>query len=52
MSHTQSKTGIDRLAELLNPTSPQNYWDRGCSLHDADALATRTQQRLQIEPPI
>lgn len=49
MSHTLSKTDINRRAEQLNPTSQQYYRDRGYSLQDAAALATLTQQRIQIE---
>lgn len=49
MSHTPSKTDIDRRAEQLNPISPQYYRDRGYSHQNATALATITQQRCQIE---
>ncbi len=49
MSHTPSKTDIDRRAEQLNPTPPQYCRDRGYSHQNATALATITQQRCQIE---
>jgi len=49
MSHTLSKTDIDRRADQLNPTSSHYHRDRGYSLQDATALAALTQQRLQIE---
>lgn len=49
MSHTPSKTDINRRAEQLNSTSSQYYRDRGYSHQNATALATITQQRCQIE---
>ena len=49
MSHTPSRTDIDRRAKQLNSTSPQYYRDRGYSPQDATALATLTQQQLQLE---
>lgn len=52
MSHTPSKTDINRRPEQLNPTSSQYYRDRRSSLQDATALVILTQQRFQIEAPI
>ncbi len=49
MSHSLPKADIDHRSENLNSTSPQYYRDRGYSPQDATALATLTQQRLQIE---
>ncbi|MBS1208774.1 MAG: hypothetical protein H6R19_1172 [Proteobacteria bacterium] len=49
MSPTLSKADIDHRSVQLNHTSPQYYLDRGYALQDATALATLTQQRLQIE---
>lgn len=49
MSHSPSKTDIDRRAEQLNPVSPQYYRDRGYEPQSAAELASLAQRRFQIE---